>query len=196
MAKFRDFPQWTCQGRYCTQNFVWRATCRVCRRDVPKGLKKKQLEALVENGDMQGAEGVTWLAQRLRRPARLPRIEPVSPSRRPPSYAEVLDMLSECGKQEHSDSMVARNAGRWIRRVGTEVLGRYEPFVDVEKYSGSVTAPTKRQQQLLFRRGRSTAGRAKHATHRSLAQRACEGMPRPRVAESSATLCRNICSLR
>ena len=48
MAKCRDFPQWACQGKCCTQNFMWRATCKVCGRDVPNGLKRKQLEALVE----------------------------------------------------------------------------------------------------------------------------------------------------
>ena len=48
MAKFRDCPQWTCQGKCYTKNFMWRATCWACGRDVPKGLEKKRLEALVE----------------------------------------------------------------------------------------------------------------------------------------------------
>ena len=50
-AKFRDVPQWACQGKCCTQNFMSRATCRECGRDVPNGLKKKQLEALVEKDE-------------------------------------------------------------------------------------------------------------------------------------------------
>ena len=30
----------------------------------------------------------------------------MGPSRRPPSYAELLDMLSECEQRAHSDAMV------------------------------------------------------------------------------------------
>ena len=51
MARFRDHPQWSCQGNRCTQNFMWRAACRLCGREVPHGLKKKQLETLVEKDE-------------------------------------------------------------------------------------------------------------------------------------------------
>ena len=48
---FATFLNEPCQGNCCTQNFMWRATCRVCGRDVPNGLKMKQLEALVEKDE-------------------------------------------------------------------------------------------------------------------------------------------------
>ena len=38
-------------SKCCTQNFMWRATFRVCGRDVPNGLKKEQLEELVETDE-------------------------------------------------------------------------------------------------------------------------------------------------
>ena len=43
------------------------------------------------------------LVQRLRRPARLPRVVPVGPSRRLPNYVALLDMVSMCGQRHHSD---------------------------------------------------------------------------------------------
>ena len=63
----------------------------------------------------------------------------MGPSRRRPTYAVCLDMLSECEQREHSDAVVRATldeaALQWRRMVETEVLGRYD-LVDEEKYTG------------------------------------------------------------
>ena len=65
-------------------------------------------------------------------------------------------MMRRCGQWEHSDDVVREAldeaALQWGRTMETEVLGRYD-LVDEEKYTGRVTVPIMRQQQLLVRRG-------------------------------------------
>ena len=82
--------------------------------------------------------------RRLRKPAGLPRIAPVGPSRRPPSNAELPGMLSECGQREHSDAVVRATldeaAQQRRRTVETEVLGRYD-LVGEETYTDGATVP-------------------------------------------------------
>ena len=87
------------------------------------------------------------LVQRLRKPARLPRIE---------SYAELHEMLNECEQREDSDAVVRATLGgaalQWGRTVETEVLGRYD-LVHECKHPDKVTVCITRQQQLVVRRG-------------------------------------------
>ena len=83
-------------------------------------------------------------------------IVPVGPSRRPPTYDAVLDMVRTCGERHHSDAAVRTTldeaALRCGRTVESEVLGRYD-LIDEERYAGRVAVPTTRQQLLLVRRG-------------------------------------------
>ena len=66
--------------------------------------------------------------QSLRRLTRLPWLVAVCPWRRPPSCAEVLDMMRECGQREHSDAMVrttldeaaCNGDARWKRSKSTQ----------------------------------------------------------------------------
>ena len=82
-------------------------------------------------------------------------------------------------------------AVQWRRTVDTEVLGRYD-LVDEEKYTGRVTAPATRQQQLLVRRGPGLAAGDEAAIWNMLAQRIgalCSVLARTPTARGPEVIC-------
>ena len=104
-------------------------------------------------------------------------------------------MVGECEQREHSDAVVRATLHEAALQSGctveTQVLSRYD-LVHQEKYTGRVTVPTTRQQQLLVRRGPGSAAGGEAALWNLLVQRigalrSVRGHPRPGVAQSSAT---------
>ena len=141
------------------------------------------------------------LVLRLRRPARL-RVAPVGPSRRRPSCAELLDMLSECESDAVMRATLDEAALQLGRTVETEVLGLHD-LVDEEKYTGRVTgangATSSASGQAWTRAGRE---RGEAALWNLLVQRigalrsVLSRAPTARCGTVICNICRIFCGLR
>ena len=119
---------------------------RSCTRLSERWWMTKDPQSFALRG--QSCQRWSWAGSKAAQACQAPKGCTCGPSRRHPSYAELLDMPSECGQQEHSNAVVRATldeaALQWRRMVETEVFGRYD-LVDEEKYTGRATVSITRQ---------------------------------------------------